>query len=114
MRTTIDYGIDLGTTNSAIAVLKGTGSQVIPNSEGASFTPSAVWIDKRGQLHVGRKAYMKRWDDENNCGYEFKLLMGQGERCKKTFAKSGREMLPEELSAEVLKSLKADVRQSTG
>lgn len=114
MRTTIDYGIDLGTTNSAIAVLKGTQAQVIPNNEGSSFTPSAVWIDKRGRLHVGREAKQRHEQDPDNCHIEFKLLMGQGERCKKTFAKSGREMLPEELSAEVLKSLKADVRQSTG
>ncbi len=114
MRTTIDYGIDLGTTNSAIAVLKGTQAQVVTNKEGSSFTPSVVWIDKRGQLHVGREAYQRRWDDEDNCGYEFKLLMGQGERGKTIFAKSRREMLPEELSAEVLKSLRADVRQSTG
>ncbi len=114
MRTTIDYGIDLGTTNSAIAVLKGTQAQVIPNNEGSSFTPSAVWIDKRGRLHVGREAKQRHEQDPFNCHIEFKLLMGQGERCKRTFAKSGREMLPEELSAEVLKSLKADVRQSTG
>jgi len=114
MRTTIDYGIDLGTTNSAVAVLRETEATVIFNKEGSSFTPSAVWINKRGQLHVGREAYMKRWDDSDNCGYEFKFRMGQGERCKISFAKSGREMLPEELSAEVLKSLKADVRQSTG
>ena len=114
MRMTIDYGIDLGTTNSAIAVLKGTESIVIPNSEGSSFTPSAVWIDKRGQLHVGREAKDKYEEDFENSCMEFKLLMGQGERCKKLFVKSGREMLPEELSAEVLKSLKADVHQSTG
>jgi len=83
MRTTIDYGIDLGTTNSAIAVLRGTEAVVIANKEGSSFTPSTVWIDKRGQLHVGREAY-QRFDDPNRVA-EFKLLMGQGERGKKVF-----------------------------
>lgn len=112
MRTTIDYGIDLGTTNSAVALLRGTEATVIFNRDGSSFTPSAVWIDKRGQIHVGREAY-QHFDDPNRAA-EFKLLMGQGERGKKTFPNTGREMLPEELSAEVLKSLKADVRQSTG
>lgn len=112
MRTTIDYGIDLGTTNSEIAVLRGTEAVVISNKEGSSFTPSTVWIDKRGQVHVGREAY-QRFDDPNRMA-EFKLLMGQGERGKKIFPNSGREMLPEELSAEILKSLKADVCQSTG
>jgi molecular chaperone DnaK len=112
MRTTIDYGIDLGTTNSEIAVLRGTEVIVIHNKDGSSFTPSTIWIDKRCQLHVGREAY-QRFDDPNRAA-EFKLLMGQGERGKKTFPNTGRGMLPEELSAEVLKSLKADVRQSTG
>lgn len=113
MRTTIDYGIDLGTTNSSIAVLKGTEARVICNNEGASFTPSAVWIDKKGRLHVGRAAY--RRVSNPNQAVEFKLRMGKGEKERKiVFPDSGREMLPEELSAEVLKSLKADVRQSTG
>ena len=113
-RTTIDYGIDLGTTNSTVAVLNETEPQVIPNKNGASFTPSAVYIDKRGQLHVGQEAKQRVEMDSDNAKAEFKLLMGQGERCKQVFARSGRELLPEELSAEVLKSLKADVRQNTG
>lgn len=112
MRTTIDYGIDLGTTNSAIAVLNGTNAQIIPNNAGSSFTPSAVWVDKRGQLHVGREAYQRFGHLDR--AVEFKLLMGQGEKAKQAFPSSAREFLPEELSAEILKSLKADVRQSTG
>lgn len=111
-RDTIDYGIDLGTTNSEIAVLEGTQPQIITNQEGATFTPSAVWIDKRNRLNIGRGAY-NRVDDPDQI-IEFKLLMGDGDECKKVFPQSGREMLPEELSAEVLKSLKTDVNVKKG
>lgn len=48
-RATIDYGIDLGTTNSAIAVLQGTTSDVIPNNVGNRITPSAVFLEKTGK-----------------------------------------------------------------
>jgi len=111
-RATIDYGIDLGTTNSSVAVLDGTEPDVIPNKNGASFTPSAVYIDKRGQLHVGQEAKQRVYSDQGNAKAEFKLQMGKGKRFK--FEQSNREMSPEELSAEVLKSLKADVQQNKG
>lgn len=113
-RTTIDYGIDLGTTNSEVAVLRDTRPEIIPNQEGASFTPSAVWIDKRGNLYVGRAAKEQVVNDSDNAAAEFKLQMGLGKEATKVFAATGRQMLPEELSAEVLKSLKADVRNYTG
>lgn len=111
-RITIDYGIDLGTTNSEIAVLRGTQPDMIPNQEGASFTPSAVWIDKRSQVFVGRLA--KERFHTPDAALEFKLVMGQGDKVRKHFPSSGRSMLPEELSAEVLKSLKADVQRTAG
>ena len=44
-RTTTDFGIDLGTTNSTIAVIQDTGAKVIPNKSGSGITPSAIWID---------------------------------------------------------------------
>ena len=113
-RLTIDYGIDLGTTNSEVAILQGTAPRIIPNGEGASYTPSAVWIDKRGHLFVGSKAKQHQDDDPDNCAVEFKLKMGLGENARKQFVRSGRVMLPEELSAEVLKSLRADVQAQTG
>ena len=56
MRETIDYGIDLGTTNSAIAVLVGTAAEVITNDKGSTFIPSAIWYNKRGTLFVGQEA----------------------------------------------------------
>ena len=112
MRTTIDYGIDLGTTNSEIAILREMKPEIIPNSKdtGSVITPSAVYIDRKGQVHVGHEAYQRHWVDPDNAKIEFKLLMGQGEKAKQVFSAIGRQMLPEELSAEVLKSLKADAR----
>lgn len=113
-RDTIDYGIDLGTTNSEIAVLEGTQPQIITNDLGATFTPSVVRIDKRKRLSVGHGPKQHQYDDVENTAAAFKLLMGEGEECKKIFPESGREMLPEELSAEVLKTLKTDVNVKRG
>lgn len=113
-RTTIDYGIDLGTTNSKIAVLRDTKPDVIENQEGAVLTPSAVWVDKKGTIRVGRKAKERYEEDPENCDMEFKRRMGRGHEGKKVFSASGQAMLPEELSAEVLKSLRADVRLRCG
>jgi molecular chaperone DnaK len=112
-RTTIDFGIDLGTTNSAIAVLRGVETEVIKNNDGADTTPSAVWIDKRDRLFVGKPARDRSEVDPDNTRVEFKLRMGTtGD--PHVFPASGRAMTPEQLSAEVLKSLTADVLQRTG
>ncbi len=112
MSATIDYGIDLGTTNSSIASISGTGTEIIANREGSLQTPSAVWIDKRGTLYVGRVAREHHVEDEENTAVEFKLHMG--EEWKIRFSKSEREMSPEELSAEILKSLRTDVHNFRG
>jgi molecular chaperone DnaK len=56
MRLTMDFGIDLGTTNSSIAVLKGTEAVVIKNNENDEVTPSAVWVSKQGKIFVGKYA----------------------------------------------------------
>jgi molecular chaperone DnaK len=56
-RTTIDFGIDLGTTNSAIAVLNGVEPEIIKNSDDQDVTPSAVFINKQGVLRVGSRAF---------------------------------------------------------
>ena len=114
-RTTIDFGIDLGTTNSTIAVIDGIDAKVIPNKFGSTITPSAVWIDKRGSIHVGQDPKQRALiNDPDNADVEFKLRMGLGAEGKKKFLQSGREMLPEELSAEVLKSLKTDIQTNMG
>ena len=111
-RATIDFGIDLGTTNSSIAVLNGMEVSVIKNNDGAEFTPSAVHIDKSGNLIVGRTAKERREIDPENSAAEFKALMGKNSEI--LFQRSQIRMKPEELSAEVLKQLKADVKQRTG
>lgn len=113
-RATTDLGIDVGTTTSSVALLDGTGPRVITNRFGSTFTASAGWIDKRGQLYVGHEAKQGYEEDEYKCDMEFKLRMGSGSDGKKRFAQSKRDMLPEELSAEVLESLKADVRSNLG
>jgi len=112
MRTTIDYGIDLGTTNSAIAVKRGTDVDVFKNPDRDECTPSAVYISKTGALYVGKRAKSKLEEEPDNAYAEFKLKMGQSELY--TFARSGQQMKPEDLSAEVLKSLRADVMTGAG
>lgn len=75
MRETIDFGIDLGTTNSAIAVAEDDGVRVVKNNDGWEFTPSAVWIPKEGVIHVGRRARERTESDPDNAYAEFKLEM---------------------------------------
>ena len=111
-RQTIDFGIDLGTTNSSIAVLEKNGPHVLRNNEGNQITPSAVFIDKKGSIHVGDEAKQRIVSEPNEAASEFKLWMGTEQ--KKVFARANRIFSPEELSAEVLKSLKQDVKKSTG
>src|SRR5436190_1641098 len=108
-RSAIDYGIDLGTTNSAIAVLNGGQVEVIRSGEGFEYTPSAVYVDRNGGLIVGRAAKEQLEKDSENAFGEFKLQMGKSQEYR--FARNGRTMQPEEVSAEVLKSLKSEVRQ---
>ena len=113
-RTTIDFGIDLGTTNSAVAVLRGTVPDVIKNNDDHDITPSAVFIDKRGQCYVGQRAKNRQEDESSgdDVYLEFKRRMGTDH--KYAFKTSARTMLPEEVSAEVLKSLRGDVQQRLG
>jgi molecular chaperone DnaK len=111
-RETIDFGIDLGTTNSAIAVFERAGPRVLRNNEGYDYTPSAVWVGPDGALHVGRGARARLESDIENAFSEFKLQMGTD--IDFTAARSGRRFRPEDLSAEVLKALKANVSRQLG
>ena len=111
-RATIDFGIDLGTTNSSIAVLDGIKPEIFKNNDGQEITPSAVWIDGKGRLDVGHRAKQQLGRDKQNAYAEFKLLIGT--QHSYTFAGCGRQMTPVELSAEVLKSLRGDVQQRLG
>jgi molecular chaperone DnaK len=110
-RTTIDYGIDLGTTNSAIAVLKGVTVDIIKNNSDTDITPSAVSIRKNA-LYVGERAKNQISDFPDDAFGEFKRRMGTDFVYQ--FKASGLSKSPEELSSEVLKSLKADVQARTG
>jgi molecular chaperone DnaK len=105
----INYGIDLGTTNSCITRLDGDEVTVIQNSDQMNVTPSVVRVLRSGSIMVGRRAYNAIVEDPDNVAAEFKRLMGQ--KYEKTFPANGRSMSPEELSAEVLKSLLGDARR---
>lgn len=111
-RTTIDFGIDLGTTNSAIAVLKGVSTEIIKNNADADITPSAVSIDKKGAMLVGQRAKNRTDADSEDAYIEFKRRMGTDHVYQ--FKSSGQNRKAEELSAEILKSLCADVQQRLG
>jgi len=112
MRQTIDFGIDLGTTNSAIAVLRGTEAEIIKNNEDSDTTPSVLWLDKESRRHVGQRAKDRLEFEPDNAVAEFKVRMGSATPFEPK--RGGKTFTPEELSAEVLKSLKADVRQRLG
>lgn len=113
MRETIDFGIDLGTTNSAIAVAEDDGVRIIKNLEGWDYTPSAVWIPKQGMIRVGRPAKDRAGTDPKNACAEFKQQMGTAS-ARHDFKRSGMSLTPEQLSAEVLKSLRQDAAHDLG
>lgn len=108
----INIGIDLGTTNSAIAVNVGNKTEIVKNAAGADYTPSVFGIDKSGNKVVGIKAYDRLYKSsseeefENNKA-EVKRLMGTGETIH--FERLKADLSPEEISSEILKSLKEDV-----
>ncbi len=103
-RQTVDFGIDLGTTNSVIACATAGGVEIVSNALESELTPSAVAKDARGQLLVGEDALDKL---PLRPVTRFKRLMGTTNTC--TLA-DGSAMTPEELSAEVLKELLAGVQ----
>ena len=69
-------GIDLGTTNSVIAVLEGANPNVIPNAEGARTTPSIVAYTTRGETLVGQIAKRQSVLNQENTFYSVKRFMG--------------------------------------
>jgi molecular chaperone HscC len=97
-------GIDLGTTNSAVAVLTDAGPRLIPNALGDVLTPSIVGVDTDGSVLVGRAAKELQVTRPERCEGLFKRYMGSD--WKITLA--DRVFTPEELSSLVLHSLKAD------
>jgi molecular chaperone DnaK len=111
MRTTIDYGIDLGTTNSAIAILRGSGPEPIKDDESREFMPSVVAVDERGHKQVGLTAKNITTQHPDWGAREFKRKMGKDWR--HTFATTGSTASPEELSADVLRALLENAEQNT-
>jgi molecular chaperone DnaK len=105
-------GIDLGTTNSTVAVFDGKELTVVRNGQGSVLTPSVVRIDGRGNVLAGARARRFLDADPANTRGEFKRLMGTTHRFE--FPASGVVRRPEELSAEVLKSLRQDVADQLG
>ncbi|NIQ14265.1 MAG: Hsp70 family protein, partial [Candidatus Dadabacteria bacterium] len=110
-RATIDFGIDLGTTNSGIAYIDGAETKIIKNNDNIEITPSVVHINRKGAIIVGEGA-RNRQLDKHNTHSEFKRQMGTTHVYY--FERIGKHMTPVELSAEVLKQLKQDVLQRKG
>ena len=108
----IQIGIDLGTTNSEIAINNNDTIEIIKNIFGSEYTPSVFGFDKSKNIIVGKKAYEKLYkeasdDDIKNYRAEVKRIIGTPE--KVYFPRVDRYLSPEEISSEILKSLKEDV-----
>lgn len=126
-------GIDLGTTNSAMAVMQSGKPEIIANSEGNRTTPSVVAINKNGERLVGQVARRQQVTNPKNTIYEVKRLIGRKFEDKEVqrdlklmgyeIVKSGngvkvkmgdKEYSPEEISAMILGKLKADAESFLG
>ena len=103
-------GIDLGTTNSAVAVWRDGEAVLIPNSLGDVLTPSAVGLGDDGALLVGMAARERQPTHPKLTATAFKRLMG----AQKKIRLGPQHYTPEELSALVLRSLKADAEAFLG
>jgi molecular chaperone DnaK len=125
-------GIDLGTTNSCMAVLEGGEPTVIPNAEGGRTTPSVVAFTKDGQRLVGAPAKRQQVTNPQNTIFSIKRFMGRkwdevseemtivpyevakGENGDARVKTEGKEYAPPEISAMILQKLKADAEAYLG
>lgn len=96
-------GIDLGTTNSAICSYDGQNVRVWKSPEQNDVTPSAIYVDKRGNKYYGNKAYNQAPYNPNNSATLFKRFMGTSTKIELEASKL--TLTPEECSAEILKVL---------
>ncbi|OYT50183.1 molecular chaperone DnaK [Thermoplasmatales archaeon ex4484_36] len=103
-------GIDLGTTNSCMAVVIGGEPTVIPNAEGGRTTPSVVGLSKKGEMLVGELAKRQAVANPENTVASIKRRMG--ERIKVRMG--DKEYTPEEISAFILRKLKRDAEAYLG
>src|ERR687886_2061372 len=127
-------GIDLGTTNSCMAVMEGGEPVVIPNAEGARTTPSVVAITKTGERLVGQVAKRQAVTNPDNTIFSIKRFMGRKyddpevQRSIKLVpykvskaangdvrvAMGGKDYAPPEISAMILQKLKTDAEAKLG
>jgi molecular chaperone DnaK len=103
-------GIDLGTTNSVVAVLEGGEPRVIPNAEGSHLTPSVVGFTKSGERLVGAAAKRQAILNPERTIASIKRHMGTNHRV----TVDGKSYSPEEISAMILQKLKADAEAFLG
>ena len=103
-------GIDLGTTNSCVAVIEGGEPNVIPNAEGARTTPSVVAFSKTGERMVGQVAKRQAVTNPDRTIISIKREMGSSHKV----GIDGKDYSPQEISAMVLQKLKADAEGYLG
>ena len=103
-------GIDLGTTNSCVAVMEGGEPVVIPNAEGNRTTPSVVAFSKNGERLVGQIAKRQAVTNPDNTVISIKRKMGTSEKVRI----EGDEFSPQEISAMILQKLKTDAENYLG
>ncbi|MDM7918834.1 MAG: molecular chaperone DnaK [Methanosarcina sp.] len=104
-------GIDLGTTNSCVAVMEGGEAVVIPNAEGSRTTPSVVGFSKKGEKLVGQVAKRQAISNPENTVYSIKRHMGEA-NYKVTL--NGKAYTPQEISAMILQKLRTDAEAYLG
>lgn len=103
-------GIDLGTTNSAVAVFEKNGPMIVPNNLGDRITPSVVGFSKTGEILVGKKAKRGAVMNVGRTVFSVKRHMGTDYRSDI----EGRKYTPQEISAMILQKLKSDVEDYFG
>ena len=103
-------GIDLGTTNSCVAVMEGGDPVVIPNAEGARTTPSVVAFGKNGERLVGNTAKRQAITNPDRTIISIKREMGTDHKVEI----DGKSYTPQEISAMILQKLKADAESYLG
>ena len=103
-------GIDLGTTNSCVAVYEGSEPIVIPNPEGARTTPSVVAFSKTGERMVGQVAKRQAITNPDRTIASIKRKMGTAEKV----TIDGKSYTPQEISAMILQKLKSDAEAYLG
>ncbi|HCF49855.1 MAG TPA: molecular chaperone DnaK, partial [Syntrophomonas sp.] len=103
-------GIDLGTTNSVIALMEGNEAKVITNAEGERITPSVVGFSKSGERLVGRVARRQAITNPDRTVLSIKRRMGTDYRVKI----DDKSYTPQEISAMVLQKMKSDAEAYLG